>query len=168
MCKEYKKEQKQRYELMKEIAFTSFYDKQLLGEMLYNTIALLEKYIEDSSFYQDWHFRKQIHGNKIKTNNKIFDSFSTNLLIFSINLKDFSFVSLNELWDGFYRWIDATEINAKNCSEHLKVILVRFYEVLEGKDGKIVEDYNHKKRKLDSKSIEYRKKLLEIVNTFEV
>jgi hypothetical protein len=145
----------------------SAYDKQALTMVLQNTIALLEKYIEAeySDHYQDWQQRKQIHDDRVKISGKFFDAFSTSLLTFGVGLKHNPEGILEGLRDEFYRWIDATRINAENCPENLKVVLFEFNEVLKGKDEKILADHGNREREIDPDSSEYDEKFLEVISS---
>ena len=64
-----------------------------------------------------------------------------------------------ELKNEFYKWINATGINTYNCPKRLACLLLGTHEILEGEDGKIEQESEHKQRTLDPNSPEYAAEL---------
>src|SRR5437763_15176956 len=82
----------------------------------------LEKYIELANYYpNDWQQRKQVYDDNIKRTDvdnpeKAEKVLSNRLIVFVRALEDNPSPELrHELKEEFYKWIDATGINAKNC-----------------------------------------------------
>ncbi|CAG8756492.1 19563_t:CDS:1 [Dentiscutata erythropus] len=143
----------------------SAYDRKTIHDMLFMTMEWLEKCIEIAGYYPDWRQRKQIHNTNIKRQDidclgKAEKGLSNKLVVFVRSIGGTVPPFLNEeLKEQFYKWIYATGINAENCPKRLAFFLLGVHEILEGKDAKIEQDSDNKKRSLDSESYEYGREL---------
>ncbi|RHZ36851.1 hypothetical protein [endosymbiont GvMRE of Glomus versiforme] len=133
-----------------------------------HVVMWLEKYIEVLSYYPDWPQRKQLDNSSIKRKDvndpqKIERTFPTMLGFLRLLVYNPPWL-LNELKEEFYKWINATGINADNCPERLKHYLFGIHEILEGETEKFDKERKNRKRELHPNSPEYAEKVKEGFN----
>jgi len=110
------------------------HQRKTIHDILFMTIEGLEKHIEVAGYYPDWEQRKQIPNNKVVVDGleDSEQSFKVSLFGLKKSLKDRPPFLHEELKEEYYKWIDATRIDVKNCPERLKGHLSQTNEVLEG------------------------------------
>ncbi|CAG8543018.1 5484_t:CDS:2, partial [Dentiscutata heterogama] len=127
-------------------------------------IEWLEKCIEIADYYPDWKQRKQIHNTNIKRQDfdclgKAEKALSNKLAVFVRSIGDNVPSFLHE--------------GLKEKLYQLAFFLLGVHEILEGKDAKIEQDSENKKRRLDPETYEYNRELnrvfahINIENHFE-
>jgi len=127
----------------------SLYETKTIYDTFRNTLEWAEKFIERAGYYDDWNQRKQIHDNQIQRSDinyidleEIKNLFSTVLfgLRHMTRIKPSFLIKELGLEEKFYKWIDATGINADNCPSELAQCLVNISEVLKGRGDEFAEE----------------------------
>jgi hypothetical protein len=121
------------------------HDKKLAFSVFHNTIVALEEYVEKIGHPG---FKKQVFDKSINSPDRSPEDLAEDFLIQLYCLKAMvnkkpSFLR-DEIKEKFYKWIDATGINASNCSDKLKNYLFEINEILEGGGERFVKQTENK------------------------
>jgi len=116
------------------------HDKKLAFSVFHNTIVALEEYVEKIGYVG---FKKQVFDKSINSPDRSPEDLAEDFLIQLYCLKAMvnkkpSFLR-DEIKEKFYKWIDATGINANNCSDKLKNYLFEINDILEGGGERFVK-----------------------------
>jgi len=125
----------------------SAYDKQVVQDVFFMTMEVLEKYIEKANYYSDWQVRRKIHDNKVTREfgsvEEAESVLSSNLVGLKMTLRNKPPFLVDELKEEYYKWINATGIDVNNITpqaERLKHWLFEVNEVLSGKGERFFQE----------------------------
>ena len=125
----------------------SAYEKEVVQDVFWMTMEVLEKYIERANYYSDWQVRRKIRDNKVTREFSGVEEaetiLSSNLVGLKITVRNKPPFLLEELRGEYYKWINATGIDINNISpqaERLKHWLFEVNEVLKGKGERFFQE----------------------------
>ena len=125
----------------------SAYNKQVVQDIFFMTMEVLEKYIEKANYYSDWQARRKIHDNKVTREfgsvEEAESVLSSNLVGLKMTLRNKPPFLVDELKEEYYKWINATGIDVNNITpqaERLKHWLFEVNEVLSGKGERFFQE----------------------------
>ncbi|RHZ37682.1 hypothetical protein [endosymbiont GvMRE of Glomus versiforme] len=138
------------------------------------SITWVEKYIEQQNYYDNWQGRKQTDTSLIlheRTNESILESLGISLFIeFGTpkgkEKRSPAYLEIRK--NEFYKWIDGTKIQLTELPKKLKLILVKFHEVIKDKEGgwKIFWEIENSEDKYEPNSPEYEEEMKKMYSSF--
>ncbi|RHZ36735.1 hypothetical protein [endosymbiont GvMRE of Glomus versiforme] len=137
-------------------------------------ITWIEKYIEQQKLLDNWQERKQTDTSLIlheRTNESILESLGISLFIeFGTpkgkEKRSPAYLEIRK--NEFYKWIDKTKIKPAELPKKLKLILVKFHEVIKDKEGgwKIFWEVENSEDKYEPNSPEYEEEMKNMYSSF--
>jgi hypothetical protein len=129
------------YEKKQEVIQLTAHQKKLAFGNFHYMLEALEEYVKKTGYYPN--FKSQLHRKTIADSNDTLEGFEdlflTQLFIFKAAVGNKPEYLRKEIREEYYKWINATGIDANNCPEKLKKFLFEVNEVLEGRGEEFAE-----------------------------